>query len=338
MKVVYVVVSSERDTYYEQALISLISLRRHNPLTDVLFIVDSGTAATLTGKRAMHEKYGAKAVSVDCPQEYSNKERSRFLKTSMYRYVDDDFLYIDGDTVVCGNLDEISGCGADIALVRDLHQSLSENVLRKAITDRVKKLKFHVCYGGLYFNSGVMWVKKSARSERFFELWEQLWKESLVTNVCFDQTSLNEANYRMDGIVTELDGIWNCQVSNNRSPLRFLEKAKILHYFSDGPFGGPYRLSDFKIQKSVLDGEHSELDEILRNPKSMFRDGVYISGNLDAMRLQQTMTFALLLSVYRNFPPVFGILDFSIRAVTFIPRRIRKAVRKITARMIRETS
>lgn len=70
----------------------------------------------------------------------------------------------------------------------------------------------------------------------------------------------------------------------------------------------------------------------------MFRDGVYISGNLDAMRLQQTMTFALLLSVYRNFPPVFGILDFSIRAVTFIPRRIRKAVRKITARMIRETS
>ena len=57
MTFVYVLVSNEKDTYYEQTMISASSLLAHNKGAKVVIIVDQGTAATFTGKRTFHESF-----------------------------------------------------------------------------------------------------------------------------------------------------------------------------------------------------------------------------------------------------------------------------------------
>ena len=119
MTFVYVLVSNEKDTYYEQTMISAKSLLAHNTDAKVVILVDQGTAATFTGKRTFHEKLGISIRVIQTPEEYNNRDRSRFLKTSMYNYIDDDFLFIDGDTVICDKLEDIPQ-GISIGMVLDI--------------------------------------------------------------------------------------------------------------------------------------------------------------------------------------------------------------------------
>ena len=51
-KIVYCLVSSEKDIYLEQAWVSIYSLRLHNPCTTVILVLDKLTAESLTGSRA----------------------------------------------------------------------------------------------------------------------------------------------------------------------------------------------------------------------------------------------------------------------------------------------
>ena len=50
-KIVYTLVSDDSDTYLEQALLSVYSLRIHNPRAIVELAVDQFTAMTLVDKR-----------------------------------------------------------------------------------------------------------------------------------------------------------------------------------------------------------------------------------------------------------------------------------------------
>ena len=52
MTAVYILISSGQDLYYEQLLVSLYSLRMHNPELNVVVLVDDVTERTLHGKRS----------------------------------------------------------------------------------------------------------------------------------------------------------------------------------------------------------------------------------------------------------------------------------------------
>ena len=51
-KIVYVVVSDETDIFLEQALLSIFSLRKHNPEAFVELVVDQITNDSISGKRS----------------------------------------------------------------------------------------------------------------------------------------------------------------------------------------------------------------------------------------------------------------------------------------------
>lgn len=78
-KIVYVVTSDETDVYLEQALLSVFSLRKHNPNAYVEFVVDQDTDATIAGKREEIMKYIDNKVVVNVPEEYNKVCRSRWL-------------------------------------------------------------------------------------------------------------------------------------------------------------------------------------------------------------------------------------------------------------------
>lgn len=54
MKFVYVLVSDSSDVYYEQFLVSLISLRHWNPEAKISLVCDDITNESLVGLRARH--------------------------------------------------------------------------------------------------------------------------------------------------------------------------------------------------------------------------------------------------------------------------------------------
>lgn len=98
--VCYVLTDDARLAYYDELLISLSSLRGQRDDGPVLILTDEATAAELERQgRRDHRALMAQERVVATPREYSQKERSRFIKTSMREHVEGDLFFLDTDTV-----------------------------------------------------------------------------------------------------------------------------------------------------------------------------------------------------------------------------------------------
>lgn len=315
MTFVYVLVSNEKDTYYEQTMISAQSLLQHNEGAKVVILVDQGTAATFTGKRTFHKKLGVDIREIQVPERYNNRDRSRFLKTTMYNYIDENFLFIDGDTLVCDRLDRdeiTSGTNAqdiNIGMVLDRHQKISESSYENFYDLRAKPLGWSSGFQDKHFNSGVIWVKKTAEAQKFFEEWHSLWKETLEKySVVYDQTALNEVNVRLGGVVKEIDGTWNCQATRRSSFLKYLQDAKIMHYYAS--FGlNCFDLADKNIQKTILEDSHGELDAITANPKTAFSAVQDVNADLTSVKIQRTKIYRVVTFAYKHLNSAYRLMD-----------------------------
>lgn len=178
-KIIYVVSSDETDIYLEQTLLSVFSLRKHNPNAYVELIVDQDTAATITGKREEILKYIDNKVVVNVPKEYNKKETSRFLKTNVREYVDGDYLFVDSDTIITDKLDEIDLFDGDIGAVINNHVPISQysNNYASLIRRIAKQEGWEISDDVQYFNSGVLYVKDTEKARHFCSDWHQKWKQ-----------------------------------------------------------------------------------------------------------------------------------------------------------------
>ena len=104
MKYLYVLVSNESDYYYEQVLLSVLSLREYNPDAFIVMLVDIDTKNSLIGNRKKILNVIDKLEVVDLSHLQDNKIKSRWLKTTMNKYINGDFLYIDCDTIITQSL------------------------------------------------------------------------------------------------------------------------------------------------------------------------------------------------------------------------------------------
>ena len=290
-------------------MISASSLLSHNKEAKVVIIVDQGTAATFTGKRTFHEKLGVEICKIQVPEEYNNRDRSRFLKTTMYHYIDEDFLFIDGDTLVCDELKPNFSEDMFIGMVLDRHQKISEGSYQNFYEKRSKPLHWSAGYQDKHFNSGVIWVKKSPDAQKFFDEWHKLWEETLEKySVVYDQTALNEVNVRLGGLVREMDGTWNCQATRRSSFIKYLYNAKIMHYYAS--FGLTcFDLADKDIQKTILDGTHEKLDAIMANPKIAFSSVQDVNADLRSVKIQRTAFYRAIVFMYKRLRPAYNFID-----------------------------
>lgn len=294
-------------------MISVQSLLQHNQDANVVILVDQGTAATFTGKRTYHESLGVNVREIQVPEQYNNRDRSRFLKTTMYNYIDEDFLFIDGDTLICDklNCNEIASNmqNIHIGMVLDRHQKISGGSYENFYDLRAKPLHWRSGYQDKHFNSGVIWVKKSPEAKQFFDEWHKLWKETLEKySVVFDQTALNEVNVRLGGLIQEIDGTWNCQATRRSSFLKFLNNAKIMHYYAS--FGlNCFDLADKNIQKTILNDAHQELDSIMANPKVAFSSVQDVNADLTSVKIQRTAFYRAIVFIYKHLRFAYSIID-----------------------------
>lgn len=280
-KIVYVLTSTEKDLFYEQTLVSVTSLRIHNPDAWVVLVVDEGTNDTLRGFRSKLEDIISEKVVVKTPKNYNNLLRSRYLKTTLREHVKGTFLYIDCDTIISSNLGDIDNIAAksnkDLLLAKDRHVSMEEMLpfIRQGVEERAKLTGWTITKEDtIYFNGGVMLAKDTDLTHRFFKRWNELWTSNIPTKVFADQPPLAKTNQEFGYVIEELDGIWNCQIASNA--FKYLYDAKVIHYFASnlGNREKAYLFSDnapfIEIKKN--EGISEQIMQMIREPHKAFRN------------------------------------------------------------------
>ena len=249
-KIVYVVSSNEKDIYLEQALLSVFSLRQHNPNAHVELVVDQDTDATIVGKRQEIMKYIDKRIVVNVPDEFSIVAKSRWLKTSLRRHVEGNFLYIDTDTVISDTLEDIDAFDGEIGAVKDQHVPIGMHSWKKRFPTLAQKGGWTYREDIAYYNSGVLFVKDSELTYNFFQQWHQKWMKNIkTTDNHTDQSSLAATNETFQYVIKELSGEWNCQILLNG--LAYLANARIMHYLAYQKRGNPWIFYHSEILNEV---------------------------------------------------------------------------------------
>ncbi len=335
MKYVYVLTSTPNDLYYEQALMSAYSLRNKMPDAEIVFLVDNKTKDSFTqeNKRAALQKYASQIISVDFADDVPNVDRSRLIKTSIPEYVDESFLYIDCDTIICDDLTEIEKVDAVTGGVLDGHCFLDEHIHKKYFLERDKKLGFNgTKAAGYNINGGLVLGKAGTEEEKkqtreLFKKWNELWKYSAYEkHDKHDQSALNEANYQTGLKMKLLDGKWNCQPSHGG--LAYLKDAKIIHYYSS-EFSGKnyipyYKLADKEILKKIKEAGDipEDIREMIKEPKFQFNKVHLINDQRIVSIMQSPLTFTLA-DLKSHCPRFFNLLENMCGALRSLGKKLK---------------
>lgn len=269
-QIVYVLVSDDSDSYYEQLLISVFSLRKHNYKVQVVVVCDKDTEETLKGKRATIREKVDKIVVVEIPAGFDKMQRSRFLKTNLRNIINGDYLYIDTDTVICESLERIDELDCEIGAVKEYnkHSVLSkDNAWAYSLAEKAG-LQLEIL-GCPYFNSGIMYVKDTKSNHELYTNWHQCWKDYLKKGLSTDQTALCYANKLCGYIIKHIDNIWNCQVAEIEGK-KCVSVARIIHYFHGlGDINYPMSLDSLYQTIKVNGGIPPIVDYFIENPRLM---------------------------------------------------------------------
>lgn len=274
IQILYVVTFDDSNYCFEQAILSMCSLRMHNPQAIIRLVTDPDSASLITGwRKNVLDEYHCVVSVVEVPERFNKLERSRFLKTNLRLLIEGDFLFIDTDTIICRPLDDVKKAEGDICAVLDSHLLLDENLSFRTENFRFKKAGIDTRNDHEYFNSGVMWVRDTPAVRDFYRCWSRLWMELLDDKkIHYDQMSLYLTNRQFGHLVRPMDGEWNCQLGGWF--LNYLSDAYIIHYYASSN-SHPHKFYNFKYVKMYeeLRGHGRVTDtlhEALRHPRQQF--------------------------------------------------------------------
>lgn len=225
----YVCVSDSTDNYYEQMLLSLISVKEVMPSYRIVLLTDNETFNGLIDFRSECKKYLDDIIVVDFPKEILKHKRSRLLKTSMRLHVDGNFLFIDTDTIIRKPI--ILDTSYELGAVLDCHVYASEYNYGQLDEKNIAIKLGYPEIDKYYMNSGVIFCKDSKITRNFFYEWNKLYEELYYSGIRSDQISYNIINYKFNNIITELDGKINCQI---RFGAKYLADCSVFHYGGNG--------------------------------------------------------------------------------------------------------
>jgi hypothetical protein len=275
MKFLYVLISTPKDIYYEQAFISITSLRMHTPGAFVSLLTDKETIDSIQSRKTDIRKIVDEIVIENFEASVNNLKRSRILKITMRNKIDDDFLYIDCDTVICDNLNEIEEFEFDLGAVLNRHAISTLGLYRTTIIRILRTMFNNPDFYNYphYFNSGLLFVRDTEFNREFFERWNKNYLLGLKKVVPVDQQSLALTNYQLGFPIKELDGKWNVQIWNG---VNYLHNAKIMHYYADE--GNKYEPFSHSLPLRVKEtGFLTENDlSLIAQPKGFFGKATYI--------------------------------------------------------------
>ncbi len=231
-KILYVIVSDERDIYLEQGYVSMYSAKMQMPECHITLLTDVKTYNTLKGIRKDETKYADEIIPIDLDPDLPAQKRSRLLKTNARNYVNGDFLFIDCDTIIARDLSAIDNETADLCACWDTHSDFTHNPYRNLCLRDASKIGIDISNEKVYFNSGVILAKDNEHTRDFYRQWNENYLRVYKKGVSMDQPSLELTNIENKYPIKKLAPEWNCQLKHG---IRYLKDAYIVHYLCTNP-------------------------------------------------------------------------------------------------------
>lgn len=308
----YVLVSKPEDYYYEQLLISVTSLRKHNPNAFVTVLVDNRTNETLCGSlRGRIKDLVQNIVVVDFDDNLNNTKRSRYLKTTMREHIQGDFLFVDCDTVICDHI-SLDDFDIEFGAVYDGNSPWSYHNIQRTECNTMAD-KGYIIPKEDYYNSGVIWCKDTETTHEFYKRWHELYLECNKVGIGEDQPSFNITNQEMGGPLQRLDNTWNCVAM--LGGVSSLSKCKILHYAAykhdSDPNAHPYILGDRKVIDEVKRSNHltQAVLDVIDDPRGAFYPSAIVAFGSNRYHVYKSSIFSALNRLYEKQPRFFGAID-----------------------------
>lgn len=327
-KFVYVVASSAEDIYLEQAIVSAWSLRYYNPDAHIVLVCDQDTRTLLDG--GWHKDYVSLFDEhIVCRYEASQSmmERSRQMKTTLRSIISGDFLYLDTDTIVCRDLSFIDAYTFDLGLVLDNNCPFDKFLIHDCVVSQMKQC-YHmdVNQETVYYNSGVIYAKDTDLVHTFFSKWHENWCYEIEhTDSMKDQPPLMKTNIDMGYVITEMDGIMNCQIV---ASIRYLYNAAIIHIYND--FIGrdssitPFHSTETYSQIKQIGFTNDWKTKVIHFKEEAFCSPSFVLGESNS-KLWRTLneegtflfTVRILQKIHEKHPLLFSVVK---KVLTFICR------------------
>lgn len=310
---VYVITSDDKDPFLEQLYLSMFSLRKYSPSSNIIIVTDTATAASFYGFRKVISDYADNVVVAEVPEKYDKMQRSRFIKTSLRELVKGDYLYIDSDTIVADDLSSIDHMESPLMAVPDFHCSMKNHPAYKALKQFCDNNSISLEGHEYWFNGGLMYAKDDPIVYSFYSEWHKEWKRHADIGCPTDQQSLLVANGICGFPIKKLGNEWNCQILYNG--LRYLSNAKIIHYFASGLKNSsgieqPYVFQNKKHYNYIKETGNFDEECItnLENPKGAFIENVQISTQF-LSSFNNTPFYAMMRNFYYNNPKLIKFLS-----------------------------
>lgn len=308
----YVLVSKTEDIYYEQLLISVTSLRKHNPDAYVTVLVDNKTDETLHGPlRGQIRELVQKIIVVNFEDNLNNTKRSRYLKTTMREHVKGDFLFVDCDTIICEHI-SLDDFDIELGAVYDGNALWHYHNIQRDECNTMAAKGYKIPKEE-YYNSGVIWCKDTEATHAFYKRWHEIYLECNKVGVGEDQPSFNITNQELGQPLKRLDNAWNCVAM--LGGVSCLSKCKILHYAAykhdSDPNAHPYMLGNKQVVNEVKknNGITLNVQNVIDDPRSAFYPSAIVSYSAKRYHVYKSSIFSALNRLYEKQPKVFNAVD-----------------------------
>lgn len=305
MKFVYVLISSEKDYYTEEALVSMYSLKKHNPTAHIVLLTDADTFQSLQYRHEYLKSLINEHIIIETPKNFLPIQKSRYIKTSLRQHIKGNCLYIDNDTLITEELSDLENIEIEIGAVYDNHRNdWNEKLPFPMVVEYYKCMGFDKmpAYNiKHHFNGGLMYSQDTDLSHKLYSKWHELWLKGSMHGFHSDQPTLWLANMELQNPITPLNGIYNCQVPYDLS-LKYLDEAKIIHYFSSYNIFQGFFMQDEKILQHIKNnGIDSEIEKLITNAKPEFIKNLHVIRGRD-LEIYNSPAVVFARKISRDFP------------------------------------
>lgn len=252
MKVCYVFAGDADSSYLQMLQVSVSSLKACHPDAEVICLTTEDAYSIAIGR------LGALEVAVQSIRGLRRDARhqSRSIKTRLLEFVQDDFLYLDVDTIVLRPLEMIWSNEFDIAMALDRNRGNPAPHFPGHAASLYDRLGWN--WPVPYFNSGVMAVRNNDNSRTLFHEWHLRWMATEELGVVLDQPALNSAIDFTNVNVKRLGVEYNAMIDADPT---FAKHAKVLHFYTRG--GQPEQGTLLaRLMRSLDDGNPLDFDQI----------------------------------------------------------------------------
>lgn len=322
LKIVYIVVCGSESLYIEQAFASIWSLKYYNPDVSVTLVMDDNTIEVYKNRDYPDlNNLIDEIITIPFPNEIDNHTRSRWLKTNLRNLINGNYLFLDTDTIITGNISDIAKFNGIIGAVPDGHRVVAQDNLYPFIEKWMLKYfsNIPILPNLNYYNSGVMFVNDCPEAYKFYELWHTNWRLSQSKGFKFDQLPLFATDNELGGVISPINDNFNYQVSET---IKYLYSSKILHFYNGDkneqlhPFFGNAWLKEIKTLKRLSE---STIQSII-NCKELFNIKSKAIGGDDVLIWKSALSRTL-----QNIGPN----SISFKLMNFLPRTYHWLIRTL---------